>query len=47
VTKKKSFTTLTPGVNHQHFHRQSRAAFAQIIFNAFNGKNIWQKYAEI
>ncbi len=28
------------GQFHQHFWRQSRAAFEQIIFNAFNGNTI-------
>jgi hypothetical protein len=27
--------------------RQSRAAFEQIIFNAFNGNTIWQKCAKM
>jgi hypothetical protein len=35
------------GQFHQHFWHKSRAAFVQIIFNAFNANNIWQKCAKI
>jgi hypothetical protein len=35
------------GKFHQHFHRQSRAAFAQMIFYALYVYNIWQKCTEI
>jgi len=35
------------GKFHQHFHCQSRAAFAQMIFNALYVYNIWQKCTEI
>jgi len=35
------------GQFHQHFWCQSRAAFEQIIFNAFNGNTIWQKCAKM
>jgi len=33
------------GQFHPHFQRQSRAAFAQIILDAFNGNHNWQKGA--
>jgi hypothetical protein len=31
----------------QHFWRQSRAALQYLIFDAFNGKSIWQKMHQI